>query len=68
MPSHTYFYPEGKTEQVKIALSSFDLDEAALNFLGLFNERIESPVQLPVSDPIIVHNVLQGRDSLFLSG
>lgn len=68
MPSHTYFYPEGKTEQVKIALSSFDLDEAALHFLGLFNERIESPVQLPVSDPIIVHNVLQGRDSLFLSG
>lgn len=44
MPSHTYFYPEGKTEQVKIALSSFDLDEAALHFLGLFNERIESPV------------------------
>lgn len=43
MPSHTYLYPEGKTEQVRIALSSFDLDEAALNFLGLFNERIESP-------------------------
>lgn len=44
MSSHTYFYPEGKTEEVKIALSSFDLYEAALNFLGLFNECTESPV------------------------
>lgn len=44
MSSHTYFYPEGTTEQPKIALSSFDLYEAALNFLGLFNEHTESPV------------------------
>ena len=44
MSSHTYFYPERKIEQVKIALSSADLYEAALNLLGLFNERIEGPV------------------------
>lgn len=48
MSSHSYFYPEGKIEQVKIALCSADLFEAVLNLLGLFNERIESPVELPV--------------------
>lgn len=44
MSSYTYFYPEGKTEQLRITLSSFDLYEAALNFLGLFNEHTESLV------------------------
>lgn len=44
MSSHTYFYPEGKIEVVKIALSSADLYEVVLNFVGLFNEHIESPV------------------------
>lgn len=44
MSSRTYFHPEGKIEQVKIALNSADLHEAALNLLGLFNERSESPV------------------------
>lgn len=50
MSPHTQFYPERKTEQVTIALSSADLYEAALNLLDLFNEHIESPVQLPVSE------------------
>lgn len=43
MSSHTCFYPEGKIEQVKVALSSADMYEAALNLLGLFDECIESP-------------------------
>lgn len=44
MSSHTDFYPGGKIGQVKIALSSANLYEAALHLLGLFNEYIESPV------------------------
>lgn len=61
MSSHTGFYPEGQIEQVKIALSSGSLYEAALNSLELFNEHIESPVQCLPQSPVIVHGVLQGR-------
>lgn len=50
MSSHTDFHPEGKIEQVKTALSSAHLYEVALNLLGLFNEHIESPVSMSVSE------------------
>lgn len=64
MSSHTYFHPEGKIEQVKIALNSADLYEAALNLLSLF--KVKAQHRCLSQSPIIVHKVLQGRDSPFL--
>lgn len=64
MSSHTYFHPEGKIEQVKIALNSADLYEAALNLLSLFKVKAQHRCLSQI--PIIVHKVLQGRDSPFL--
>jgi len=64
MSSHTYFYPEGKVEQVKISLSSADLYEAGLNLLGLFRLKAQCSCLSP--SPVIVPNVLQGIDTPFL--